>query len=486
MDNKIKRNILKGSAATSIGSMSSLFFQFFVVALMARFVTKEEFGIYALIIVVVNFFNLIGGLGLELTLVKLIAGRKTEEKQNFLSPVLKLRFFALTLLSIVFFVGGKTILHLFDDKLYNYIMYIPIIFFLANFRDLFYNLLQGLCYFKHYAIINVSSSLFRLVLLVTSSLFVKIDLDILMYIEILSTLMPLVHQILVIPFKELTKDKPVRETYKTIANYSLPLYLTNLIVFFNGRANIFIIGIYLSSVSIASFDVAFKIPQAIGALLKSFIIVYFPNLSKLFADGDKDTAVKLIGKSLNIFSIVMLFIVLIAFLFREEITVLVFSDKYLEASFALAVLIFNNYLRGTADLMGYSFVPAGYPRVPTIVNAITSVVGIISSLILIPKLGFIGGAYSMLIVNTVGSFIQYLFLRKYDMNPKISEFVYPFVLLVALIGSYSLIGIESLIMKLIYTILALLLSWLFLDDFRNIIISGYKVLSGYFTKNKFG
>jgi hypothetical protein len=41
-------------------------------------------------------------------------------------------------------------------------------------------------------------------------------------------------------------------------------------------------------------------------------------------------------------------------------------------------------------------------------------------------------------------------------------------------------------MKLIYTILALLLSWLFLDDFRNIIISGYKVLSGYFTKNKFG
>ncbi|MBK6914252.1 MAG: oligosaccharide flippase family protein [Ignavibacteriales bacterium] len=120
-----------------------MLFQFLTVMLVVRYVTKNEMGMYALIMVVVNMFSLLGGLGLELTMVKSIASSKVEENKDILIPILVLRALGAFVFSIVFLLAGKFILHFFDDHLSLYLIYVPIIFVLANFRDLFYNLLQG-------------------------------------------------------------------------------------------------------------------------------------------------------------------------------------------------------------------------------------------------------------------------------------------------------------------------------------------------------
>ena len=65
MDKKLKSNILKGSAATSIGTISGMVFQFLTVVFVARYCSKNDFGLYALILVFVNMFNILGGLGVR-------------------------------------------------------------------------------------------------------------------------------------------------------------------------------------------------------------------------------------------------------------------------------------------------------------------------------------------------------------------------------------------------------------------------------------
>ena len=55
--------------------------------------------------------------------------------------------------------------------------YIIIIFILANYRDLFYNLMQGLNQFRQYSIVNVTSSVFRFILVIVFVIFNKIDLQ---------------------------------------------------------------------------------------------------------------------------------------------------------------------------------------------------------------------------------------------------------------------------------------------------------------------
>ena len=85
MDKQVKQNILRGSAATSIGTITGMVFQFLTVVIMTRYVTKEEFGIYVLVMVIVNMFNILGGLGLDLTMVKFLSSDKKrgESRSSF-------------------------------------------------------------------------------------------------------------------------------------------------------------------------------------------------------------------------------------------------------------------------------------------------------------------------------------------------------------------------------------------------------------------
>lgn len=484
MDESLKKNILKGSAATSIGTVSGMIFQFITIMIMTRYVSKVDFGIYVLIIVIVNMFNLLGGLGLELTMVKSIASDNIQERQNILLPVLILRSIGLLLFSLFFYLAADFILHFFDERIYDYIWYIILIFILANYRDLLYNLLQGLNYFKQYSIVNVTSSMFRVILIFGYVLFGSLTLSNLLIIEILSTLQPLLHQIIIIPFKELLRTKPEYETFKKVIKFSTPLYLNNLVVFVNGRVNYFIIGAYLSPASIANYDVATKVPDALKKIFQSFIIVYFPSLAKLFSQGDKKTAVNLIEKSLNIFSIVLTFLVLFSFLFRNELTLLLFSKKYLEVSLAFALLIFIFFIRGLGDLMGYPFVPAGYPSVPPKINTIGSVVSISLSLILVPIFGYMGAVYALLGMNLISTYQFYYYLNKYDLKPRIIQTLKPCVFLLIIPLSFLFTDSVGLIVKIILFILSILFSWFFIEDIRKLLKSLNNQLHKFFLHKK--
>ena len=47
----------------------------------------DQLGINVLVLDIVNIFKLLGGLGAELTMVKLIASKKSKENQDVLLPV---------------------------------------------------------------------------------------------------------------------------------------------------------------------------------------------------------------------------------------------------------------------------------------------------------------------------------------------------------------------------------------------------------------
>ena len=436
--------------------------------ILTRVVSKDELGLYLLIMVIVNMFNLLGGLGVRITMVKFIASEKIEERQDVLLPVLLLRAIGAIIFSIIFIITAKFILHYFDERIYQYTLYLLGIFILASFRDLFYSLMQGLYQFKQYSIVNVVSSVFRVVLVLIFISLTKLDIKILLIIEILATLQPLIHQVFVIPFSKYIKVKPTPDTYKRIIKFSIPLYLNNLLVFLNGQAHVFIIGLYLNPASIANFSVASKVPVALIKIFRSFIVVYFPNLAKLFSAGDKKTALNLIEKSLGVFSILTTIMVIFAFFFRNELTVLLFSSKYEEISLAFALLILRFFVRGISALIGYSFVPAGYPSVPTKINSIASFISICLSFLMVPVYGYMGAVYALLILNIISSALYILASHKYEINPRIKSFLKPTILFLAIPVSFLFTGEISFWVNLILFIICLVIGWIISDDFKSV------------------
>jgi O-antigen/teichoic acid export membrane protein len=466
MDKKFISDFLKGSAASSIGSLVSMVFHFVSIMLLTRHLSKDELGLYVLIIVTAFLFNLFAGFGLEITLTKYIASEEKEKRGEILSTILLARTFPLIVSLFLFILLGDVVAGYIEPRIAEYLTLIPLLILIANYRDLFNNLMQGLKIFRNYAVVQISSAIIRVGLIITAIAFQQLSIDFLILIEISSTGAALLMQLIVIPFRSFFSFRPNLKLLKPIIQFTLPLYLNNLLTFVYDRINIFIISIYLTAEHVASYDVAEKIPDALKKIFYSFIIVYFPNIANLFAEKKTADAEKLLNRSMTTVSVVISFLVFVSFLFNTEIVELLFSKTYLPAAFAFSLLMLNFYLRALSNILGYSLVSAGYSSTSIKTNLVSSAVSITSSLLMVPKFGFIGAVYGLLAMNTVSQIIYSLYLKKYLFKPNYREYLKPLVLILPVLFIHYTLEIESLLLKLILIFTYLMIGWFFIKEFR--------------------
>jgi len=470
MDKHFIKNFLKGSLFTSFGQFSTIVFHFLSIMIMTRYVPKNELGLYLLIIVVSILFQILSSLGLDLTLVKFVSSNGKDKKTtDVFIPILLLRTLQLVLVSSVFYLLSDSILPLFDERIKRFVFYIIIIFSLGSFRDLFFYLLQGLNLFKKYAIAQVLSAATKFLLILLFQKVNNLTVETLLFIDISSYSLTIMVQVIFTPFSEIRHFELNRETLRLIFYFGIPLYFNNILAVINDRVNTFIVAAFMNTASIANFEIAKKIPEAFARMFQSFMVVYFPNLSDLFSQKKNIDAQKLMNNSLSFFSVGILSLVTVAFLFQVEIMNLVFSEEYLTAALAFALLMLNLYLRTISNIMGYSLVSAGYSSAPVKINSVTSVTSILGGLIMVPEFGFIGAVYAILIMDFVSLVITQVFLFKYNIRTEVINFLKPFFIFVFLILVYYLVSFENIFIKIVLLIIYFTLCWICIKDFRRVI-----------------
>lgn len=480
MNKKFKEKFLRGSAATSIGQASSMVFHFVSIMILTRVIAKADFGIYALILVINNMFLILSSFGLDVTLVKFIASDSDEGKGSVFTKILFLKLSSLLLFVAVFLIAGKFFLPLFDEKISEFLFLIPILFFLGSFRDLFFKVLQGLGYFKKYALTQIVSAVSRLLLIVFFLTQDLLNLRNLVYLEIFTTGVVLIVLLFLVPFKRLVQREENNVGIKTILNFSIPIYFNNMFTFLYGRVNLFIIGALMSPVSVAYYDVGAKVSEALKKMLNSFILVFFPNLSNLFSKGDKASAAELINKSLNVISLLLATATLFSFLFRDEIMILLFSEKYAESSLVFSLLMLNLTFRSLANILGYSNLSAGHPKVPMKVNIVCSAVSLSGSFLMIPHFGYVGAAYSLIFMNALAQALYILYLNKIELKISILRYTKPVIFLFITVVIYLVLNIDSISIRIIFMSIYLILNWIFIPEFKTLLIT----ILGFIRKRK--
>jgi O-antigen/teichoic acid export membrane protein len=468
MDKSFKRDFIKGSAATSIGTIVAMAFQFLSIVIITRQITKEEFGIYVLIIVISTFLDTASGLALEQTLVKFITSSDDNERKSTFIPTLIIRFLLVILATIVVILFSGPLMSLFGFTATEFLYVIIILFILSSFRGLFYNLLQGMNLFKKYASVQTITSVIRVVILLAIAYLHELTLKNVLLVEITAVTFTVLFQLALIPYKEIFHWNLNLNYIKKIIRFSVPLYLSGVSYFIQTQMNVFIISAYLTPVSIAEYDVAGKIPQASAKGFQSFIIVFFPNLSRLLSRGERDNALLLLNKSLLTFSIIINLLLLVSFIFNKEIILLLFSDKYLDSSLAFSLLMFAFYLSSMSNIMGYSLVAAGLPTTTLIVNIVAGVINLIGAFVMIPLLGFMGAVYSVLLTGFSSLLFHYLYLIKYDLKIELASLIKPSLITIVMLLFYYLFTLDSLIIKSIFLILYFIAIYFLLPEVKEI------------------
>jgi len=468
MDKSFKRNFIKGSAAASMGTIVAMVFQFLSIVIITRHIAKEEFGIYVLIIVISTFLDTVSGLALEQSLVKFISSADDLERKSTFIPILVIRTILIVTAVILVVLFGNSLMPLFNFTAIEFLYVIIILFVLSSFRGLFYNLLQGMNLFKKYASVQTITSIVRVALLLIIVSFHDLTLESVLLVEIVAVTFTVLLQMALIPYKEVYHWNVNLKNIKKILNFSIPLYFSGISYFIQTQVNVFIISAYLNPVSIANYDVAGKIPQASAKGFQSFIIVFFPNLSRLLSLGERDSALILINKSLITLSIVINLLLLVSFLFNNEIILLLFSDKYLDSSLAFSFMMVAFYLTAMSNIMGYSLVSAGLPSITLKVNIAAGAINLFGAFLMVPLWGFMGAVYSILLTGLSSLLFHYLYLTKYDMKIELISFIKPTLITITALLIYYPIIPDNLIFKIILLIIYFIAIYFVLPEAKEI------------------
>lgn len=211
------------------------------------------------------------------------------------------------------------------------------------------------------------------------------------------------------------------ETYekKSFVKMSLSASINDSIIHLIMVADLFLIGIIMSDeLLIASYKVATVIPTALVFIPSSVMLFAYPYFAR--NKNDLKWIQKALLAALAFLALVNIFVVAILYSFAPFFIELIYGEQYLDAVPAFRILLIGYLFTGTIRTPLVNFLWSQKKNLFVIILSLTiGVVNIVLDVILIDKLGTIGAAYATMITYILSAILaiifagyQIMFLRK--------------------------------------------------------------------------
>ena len=417
-------SFFQGVTFTGAGTALNIIFLFLETMVAVRVLETEAFGIYALLVVVVNFLVMLTDVGSTTSVTQLIASSQPFRQATLVSSTIVFRFAVLAVVSLLIVSFGRIATFLLDPSmvLLDYSIFIPMMLMTASLDESLQAILQGYHAFHHMAIANGLRTVLRLGLSVIFLLVLHLGIEGLIYSWIISFGVAVVYEYIVLPAqaKRLSLNRQILgETLR----FGFPLQLNRFLWFVSARADVLLLGLLIGPSAVALFEVGGRIPNALVRLTQSYSAVYFPTMAELLSRGENDHAHLLLNRSLRVLSFIMALAALVAVLFGQEIVTILFSAKYDASSVVFSLLMIGLQMNVLVTLMGYTMVSAGSPGHSLAANAIRETLIVVSDLILIPLRGLLGPAIGKLAAYYLANPISVWMLRRIQIRVVIAPYI---------------------------------------------------------------
>jgi O-antigen/teichoic acid export membrane protein len=446
--------ILKNIFSASIGMLSQMILGFAGLIIAVRVLTKDEFGVFALIQVIVTFFVVISGLFLQdVSVTRFIARSSEEKKSQIANTAICCKLIICVGLAIVILVCKPVIQFAFkSNELSSYIVFISLIFVFWALDDFLLMVLQGFQQFKKIAIAQTLNAVIRLLLIIAFLLGLGIRTNGLVYAFLLSFVVSITYQYFSLPIRRRLNLN--WKLFRVMLRFGFPLGLNHVLTLFFTKIDRVIIGTIMGPIGVASYEIASRIPDNFYRLFQSFNSVFFPHMSELFAKNSYQDAESLINNSLRLIAFTASLGAFLTMLFQDDIVKAIFSERYLDSGPVLTVLMVGIGIILVEYAIGATLVASGQPDKPVKINVINAVVNIVGNLIMIPIFGLLGAAYSVILGRLVTNPILVLFLRRSGIHLDTKQYLQP----IFVFGCGAIIFLGSGITGMLFKILLVILT----------------------------
>lgn len=388
----------QGVLLTGTGTVVSIAFLFFETVLAARLLDTDNLGFYVLLVVVVEFLVMVADFGWPTAATQLIASSEPIRRGTIANSILVSRAVLLAIVSLIIYLARDALLLLDPSRVVlKYIAYVPAMLIVASLDELLQAILQGFQAYHHMVIAQIVRSILRAFLSFVFLATLQWGMISLIYSWIISFAVSVTYQYFALPVPKRLDWQ--RSVIREVLRFGLPLQGMRVLWFLLGRINLLLVGAFAGPSGVAYFNIGSRVPLALFRLAQSYVNVYFPTVTELLANGKRDRVCRMLNRSLRLLSFILALGALIAVLFSQPFTTLLFSDKYAPSSLVFGLLMIELHMSVLLSLMGYTLTAAGHPGQSLIQNLARTVLTIVSNLLLIPLLGFVGSAFAALIAD---------------------------------------------------------------------------------------
>jgi O-antigen/teichoic acid export membrane protein len=410
------------------GSLLNIIFLFLETMVAVRLLSPESYGIYVLLIVVVNFLVMAVDCGCKTAVTKFIASSDHSEQVALAHSTLIFRLTVLAVISVLIWLA-RDLLRFLDPsgELAYYAAYIPVMVAVASLDELLLAALQGFQLFQPMAIAQIGRSLLRLCLSAVFLVVLRLGVMALVFSWVISFAVSAVYQYVVLPIPKRILWQ--RSLLGQMLRFGFPLQLNRLLWFMSSRVDVLLLGAFVGPTGVAFYSIAATIPSALIRLAQSYGAVFFPTMTALLAEGKRRQATWMLDHSLRLCSFAGALVALGAVVFSREIITLLFSEKYAASSMAFALLMMAFHMTFLVSLTGYTLTAAGFPRRSLIQDTVNAGLGVVGDLLLIPRLGFVGAALANMISSYAANPVSVWLLRRSSIRVTVAHYAKQVVLL---------------------------------------------------------
>jgi O-antigen/teichoic acid export membrane protein len=376
--------------------------------MIARYLDPNKFGKYAFILVAIAVLRFLAHMGIPVIVTREVA-RDKDKAPVLLASALKLQAMcSLTVLAVVSLTAysmGST-----EEMVYAAIL-CGAAMVMAVFGELFAGIFQAFEKMKFHTFQTMLSETLYVVLVFVVTQGPLGIVGVFWALFVAKFVGALFGFVLVVKrFVPLRSENTGLERY--FARECYPLAIKRILGGLNIRSTTLLLKAFQTNFDVGIFHGAYRIILNVVSVANSVSFAIFPILSRLSASSESSLQL-VYEKSFKFTLLVGVPVAVILSSFAEPIVTIVLGHKYLETVPVLQILGAVFLLVFVRTFIMKMLVAGGRQGLTTVVTGISLTTNVILALILIPKMSYMGAAYSTLISQLVAVSLAFCCVSKY-------------------------------------------------------------------------
>ena len=240
------------------------------------------------------------------------------------------------------------------------------------------------------------------------------------------------------PFRERRLVFPVRE----VLGFTLPLLSNDVTAALLSTAGTILLGVIAGAAEVADLRVVMPISVTMTYVLHAFGMLFVPLAARMYARGEGDQINRLYWQTAAWSAVLALPIFLVAFAFGEQLTVLLFGERYAGSGDVLAALVVGHFLTTALGPNGTLLGVYGEVRYILATNVLSVAVNLALSAALIAATGALGAAIAasgtQIVLNVVR---QFGLAKRTDVHVLDPQYIALYAVIAAAVGVVTAIGL---------------------------------------------